>query len=318
MSYDLPDVQSSKDGFHNIPIQKVGVRNIKVPFRLNIKDSDKTFNTIANISSYCNLVSDIKGINMSRISRTINEVLGRDNKDGFSNLNDFVYELQKNHGTNNIFIKANFDYIIKSSSPLTLMESQEPYNITFETHLNDNIIKNYITVKSYEMSLCPCSREMSLLINNITADERYDIESLPNKLRDKILMSGFGAHNQKSEIEVKVLVNSDSLIWIEDIIDIIKKGASSPTFSTLKRLDEKYLTETSYAGGYFNEKFEFVKVEGTGAKFVEDISRDISYNLNLLLDKTISDYVVVVNNHESIHSDEIIATAVINANRILN
>ena len=88
----LPDVQQNKGGFHKMPIKKVGVRNMTVPFRVKVKGKHDSFKTIAKISSYCNLVEDLKGINMSRISRTINNVLLDDNI-GFSNLTTFAYQI---------------------------------------------------------------------------------------------------------------------------------------------------------------------------------------------------------------------------------
>lgn len=96
----LPDVQQNQHGFYKTMIEKVGVRNIKVPFI--VKRKDGTFSeVVATCSSYCNLNSDTKGINMSRISRSINKVLSR-KKEGFDNLNDFVRELQKSHNTGEV------------------------------------------------------------------------------------------------------------------------------------------------------------------------------------------------------------------------
>jgi len=315
--FNLPDVQATKTGFFNYPIGKVGVRNIKVPFTLSRKENGSFFTTTATISSYCNLVEDVKGINMSRISRTINDVLGNNDISGFCNLNDFVYALQRNHNTDNIFIKAAFDYIVEDKSPISKETSYEPYQVVFESILKGDILENYISVRSIEMSLCPCSKEMSLLKNNLNASELEWIDSLPSKLKEKVLKAGFGAHNQKSDIEIKVLVKSGQTVWIEDLINIIRLGSSTPAYSTLKRPDEKYATETSYMGGYFNEKLEFIPVEGTGPKFVEDISRDVANKLNNMLDRKILDYVVVVNNQESIHSGDITATAIISAGRKL-
>ena len=308
----MPDVQKQTKGFHKIPIQKVGVRNIEIPFSIPTINGE-IFNTYALVSSYCDLVEDIKGINMSRISRTINKVLNN-NKNGFTNLNDFVYELKKAHKTNHIFIRAKFNYIIKVKSPITELDSYEPTIVIFESILEDNKLKNYLTVRTTEMSLCPCSKEMSLLVNNITDEELLSLNTLQDGLRTKILNSGFGAHNQKSNIEVKIELNkeNDKIYWIEDLINTIKKSSSCPTFTTLKRPDEKYITEVSYMGGYYKDN-KFIKVEGSGPKFVEDIARDISEKLNKELNERILDYLIVVNNEESIHSSNITATAILNA-----
>lgn len=316
---NLPDVQSTEPVF-KIPINKVGIRNIKIPFTISKKDGG-TFSTIATISSYCDLVDSLKGINMSRISRSINEIM-RGNKLGFTNLVDFAKKLQEAHKTNHIYVKARFTLLLEDLSPVTKTFSYEPVDVIFETNLIDGKIFNYLTVKTTEMSLCPCSKEMSLLINNVSQKEMQEINTLSNFLQKKILMAGFGAHNQKSIIEVKVELNTgyleeSKIMWIEDILDFIKQSSSCATFSTLKRPDEKYITEVSYLGGYFEDENKFIKVEGSGPKFVEDISRSVANKLDKELDKRILDYVIVVNNEESIHSDDIVATAVLSAGRNL-
>ena len=160
---------------------------------------------------------------------------------------------------------------------------------------------------------------MSLLIHNLTPEEMEQINKLPPNILNKILKAGFGAHNQKSIIEIKVelLDNSkNNKMWIEDLVEIERNNSSSPTYTVLKRPDEKYVTEVAYLGGYFDEKGEFIKTNG-GPAFVEDISRKIAQDLNTLLDVKIKDYVIIVNNQESIHSGDITATSILTAGREL-
>ncbi|GAA0772395.1 GTP cyclohydrolase FolE2 [Clostridium subterminale] len=310
---ELPDVQKYTQGFPNIFIEKVGVENIKVNMNIKSKYKNKQL-VIANIDSYCSLDENTKGINMSRIGRGINKVL-KDNKDkdGFDNLKKFVLELKDVHEADNVYIKANFDYMIDKQTPVTDLYSPEPVNVTFENLYEDNKHRSMITVKAVETSLCPCSKQMSLLKNNIKDKELNLIRQLPKELCDKILMSGFGAHNQKSEIKVKVELKENQSLWIEDIADIIKASVSAPTYTILKRPDEKWVTEVAYLGGYFDDgEFKYV---GGGPRFVEDISRDVVLKLNEYLDKKIVDYIVKVNNYESIHSDNISAASFLTAGR---
>lgn len=316
--WNLPDIQAThKEGFPNIPIEKVGVRNIVVPFRLFKKEDGSVFNTIATISSYCNLVEDVKGINMSRIGRTVFEVIGREDVDGFVNLNAFAFRLQEAHKTDNIYVKAQFQYIYTDHIPVTGLLTYEPVDVVFETVLKGDVLQNFISVKVVEMSCCPCSREMSLLSNNVTQDEASEMSSLSPLLQKKLALAGFGAHNQRSITEVKVEVNPDEPIWIEDIIAVVRSSVSSMNWSILKRPDEKWVTEVSYMSAFINDKMEVVEVPGYGTKFVEDIGRQVADQLNALLDSTIRDYVIVVNNEESIHSNQIMATAVLTAGRAL-
>ena len=103
-------------------------------------------------------------------------------------------------------------------------------------------------------SLCPCSKKIS----------------------------DYGAHNQRSHVTVSV--RSKSLIWIEEIIDIVEQEASCELYGLLKRPDEKFVTERAY----------------DNPKFVEDMVRDVASRLND--DERIDRYVVEAENFESIHN----------------
>ena len=307
---NLPDIQKDSKDFISLPIDKVGVRGIKVPLKVLTKDSRESIEVLAKISSYCNLSDDLKGINMSRITQTIYQVMKVSN--GIQDLNRFAFELKKAHKTDNIYIKASFPYWYEIKTPLSDLPSYENVNIVFESILKGDKLSRYLTVERVGMSLCPCSREMSLLKNNVSQKEMEEISKLSPELQSKLDQAGFGAHNQKSIVKVTVELNNiNDIFYIEDIIDIIDNSVSAPTWSTLKRPDEKYVTEVSYMGGYINSEFEFTPVENAGAKFVEDIGRNIADRLNKHIGKDILDYVVVVDNQESIHSDEIVATSIL-------
>ena len=93
-------------------------------------------------------------------------------------------------------------------------------------------------------SLCPCSKKIS----------------------------DYGAHNQRSHVTIAARVHA--FVWIEELIDLVEKQASSELYGLLKRPDEKYVTELAY----------------DNPKFVEDMVRDIAATLNA--DPRIEAYVV--------------------------
>jgi GTP cyclohydrolase I len=297
---NLPDMQKTKDGFPKISIGKVGVRNLKIQLPIKTKTCGFQDCTVT-VSSYCNLVEDVKGINMSRISRTLLTYLER-SQDGVHDLSTLAKTLQTAHATDNIYVKAIFNYFVEKSSPVTKINYQEPIVVIFESTLFGGELKNYLTVRVAGMSLCPCSKEMSLLKNNISPEEYVALSALESSLFEKVLHSGFGAHNQQSFVEIKTLLNDNSAyrFWIEDAVSIADSSFSCPTYSVLKREDEKFVTEKSYAN----------------PRFVEDIARINAEELFKILDSSILDFVVVVNNMESIHND-IQATAILNAGRFL-
>ena len=318
---NLPDMQKTQEGFYCKGIEKVGVRGINVYLPIKMKDGSVQ-KAYATISSYCSLDKDTKGINMSRISRTINKILAEESSgNGFYDLRRFVKDLREAHQSPDIYIKAKFSLIINDKSPMSDLYSPEPLDVVVTSQYRNGEYKTFLTVKSVEMSLCPCSKTMSLLTNNITKEEEKELANLSPNLLKKVQKSGFGAHNQKSKISATVELNFDnnSLLWIEDIRNMIRLSSSCPSYSVLKRNDEKYVTEVSYMGGYIDDEKNYIQVEGKyGPKFVEDIIRDLAYQFDQELDKTIKDYVLVCDNQESIHSQDIQATSILSAGRNLS
>lgn len=296
----LPDIQKYTEGFNKIAINKVGVRNICIPMNIKTKNNT-TQNTLVSVSSYCNLVEDVKGINMSRISRTLLDGLN-DSQDGIYDLSHFACKLQQAHNTDDIYIKAKFNYLVYKESPVTKIGFQEPVEVTFESILKGENLDNFLTVKVAGMSLCPCSKEMSMLKHTLNENDIQEISSkVSPEVQDKIWQAGLGAHNQLSIIEIKMeLIENTDKLWIEDVVDFTDRCFSSPVFSVLKREDEKWVTERAY----------------NNPKFVEDITRDVAFELNKHLDQSINDYVIVCNNQESIHN-EMLATAILTAGRNL-
>ena len=317
----LPDMQKTETGFYKKGIEKVGVRNILSYIPIKMKDGSIQ-KPIATISSYCSLDEKTKGINMSRITRSVNKVLAEDSSgNGFRDLERFVKELREAHQSPDIYIKAKFQLVLNDKSPMSELYSQEPINVVIESQFKNDEYKTFLTVETNEMSLCPCSRTMSLLVNNITEDEEKELENLSSNLLKKVKKSGYGAHNQRSSIRATIELNRESqdIIWIEDLREMIQKSSSCPSYSVLKRNDEKYVTEVSYMGSYIDDDKNLIEVDGNyGAKFVEDIIRDLAEQLDNELDYRINDYVLVCNNHESIHSGEIMATSILTAGRNLN
>ena len=126
-------------------------------------------------------------------------------------------------------------------------------NIEFLCTLSHKKKQKIMVVKVPVTSLCPCSKEISK----------------------------HGAHNQRSYVTVKVIFKE--FIWIEEIVDIIEKNASSPIYPLLKRDDEKYVTEEAYKNPVFAEDL------------VRKISKDLINN------SKIKWFCVEVENQESIH-----------------
>lgn len=95
-------------------------------------------------------------------------------------------------------------------------------------------------------------------------------------------ISEYGAHNQRSHISIEAALTAS--MTIEALVDIADRSASCEVYGLLKRADEKYVTERAY----------------DNPKFVEDIVRDVA--LALSTESSVRNYIVEVENFESIHN----------------
>ena len=282
---DLPDIQELKTGYPQKAIQKVGIRNVRVPIRIDKKDGGENICS-AEISIYTDLTKESKGTNMSRYRILIEEFLIEKNVKLHDLVREMLIATKERLGSNNAYLKIRFPYYLVTTAPASKLKSYIDLRVTFEGKLTvkspvkfqgelakqDDKMELFLTVRVPYTSLCPCSKKIS----------------------------EYGAHNQRSFADVTVkLDESKGIMWIEDIYEVVNKCASAPIINGLKREDEAYQTELMYEQ----------------PKFVEDMVREIGQELDKELDKRITDYTVVVNHEESIHTHD--AVAVISAGRNL-
>ncbi len=216
---EMIDVQSQKDD-RQIPIDKVGVKNIRYP--ITVRDKENGFQqTVASINMYVNLPHDHKGTHMSRFIEVLSEYRRQITME---NLSTILEELKKRLDAESAHLEVTFPYFITKKAPVTQAEGLMEYICTFKAAARssggrDLIIELVVPITT----VCPCSKEIS----------RY------------------GAHNQRGE--VRVALRFKRFIWIEDIIHLVEASGSSEVFSVLKREDEKYVTEKSFENPRFVE-----------------------------------------------------------------
>ncbi len=244
---EMIDVQSQPD-HRNLRIDKVGVKNISYP--ITVKDKAKgSQRTVASINMYVDLPKHHKGTHMSRFIEILSEYR---RQVSIENIPNILEEMKRRLNAQSAHMEITFPYFIEKEAPVSKAKGLMEYICTFKGSVNKS--KDLIVGLSVPVTtVCPCSREIS----------------------------DFGAHNQRGEVRVQVRFKR--FIWIEDLIDLVEKSASSEVFSMLKRADEKFVTEK----GYMNPMF------------VEDLVREIAVKLDA--DDNITWFSVDSENFESIH-----------------
>ena len=245
----LDDKQSERD-HRELPIDKVGVRGLRFP--IQVRDKARSVqNTVATIGMFVDLPKEFKGTHMSRFVEVLN---AHGNVIHVENISDILVSLQKKLHSATAHLEMEFPYFLSKKSPVSQKESLMDYMARFDAAACGSEIDFVLTVKANVTTLCPCSKAIA----------RY------------------GAHNQRGLVTVALRFKRP--VWIEDVIAMIEKSASSELYALLKRQDEKAVTERAYENPVF----------------VEDLVRNVAVRLNA--HPLVTWYRVEAENFESIHN----------------
>ena len=242
----MKDVQNEKPE-NEIELNKVGVEGLRK--YVIVKSPTKNYHTIETINSYIKLPSNLRGVHMSRFAESIEEI-----PEETSSIEDLAERISKTS-----LAKHRFDCCTK-------VFCEFPFERTRPNGEKENAIAQmsarYSTAtkrKTLCVSLngalaCPCSKEMC---NGLT-------------------------HNQRGNLSIDIEVSKGE-VELSDIISVCNESFSSPTFSILKRPEEKKLVEQMHEN----------------ARFVEDVVRKCVQSLR---EKYPNRYCVVkCSSYESIH-----------------
>ncbi len=222
----IKDVKNQKD-LRNIPIQKVGVKDVEFPLKIERKTSSdkKELEVVYALAKMSvSLPSCFKGTHMSRFIEILNEYKNQTLLS--TDIERVLFSMKNKLDATSAYLKFNFKYFIKKQAPISSLESLMCYDCAFEGELDDNCnYKFYLIAQVPITTLCPCSKEIS----------------------------DFGAHNQRALLKVKISYDNDKHIWLEDLIKMVESCASSEIYPLLKREDEKFVTEHAYQNPKFVE-----------------------------------------------------------------
>jgi len=253
----------------------VGVESVVVPFSLELK-SGGFRSMAANVSMRTNLDSDVKGISMSRLIRTLRKYLDLPLKKKL--IRQILSDLNRNVGTTKSYMRFDFELPLPRKSAKSDYQFPIFHKCMFEGHLVPDVdsfdgdkFRFFQGVTVQYASYCPCSAELCADLNS----------------RGRV---GF-PHAQRSfaHIVTEKEMNGDHYVWLEDIIDCVTKAIPTIPYPIIKREDEQ----------------EIARIAGANPIFVEDAIRAISEQLDAL--PGVRDWIVKCIHEESIHTSEAIA-----------
>lgn len=233
-----------------IAIDRVGIKDIRHPLTIIGRDG-LSQPSVALFSMSVDLAHHQKGTHMSRFVEMLNtDIIELDVNRFAHTAHAMAVRLEAERG----YLEAAFPYFVRKKAPVSGVPSWLDYQVTATGLWQDGKTDLCLRVVIPVTSLCPCSKKIS----------------------------AYGAHNQRSH--VTLTVHPTTVLWIEDLIDLVELEASCELYGLLKRADEKFVTERAY----------------NNPKFVEDTVRDIASRLNA--DERVGYYKVETENFESIHN----------------
>ena len=248
------DIQNGLET-RGVCIKHVGIREFVMPIVVDI--NGRHVHTTATINLNVSLDADKKAIHMSRLIEMLSEW---DGNTSYTTLKELLSITKNKLQTGNANIILHFLYFKEKKAPISQKSSIMNYKCTINMNDADDffIIEVHVPISS----ACPCSKAISK----------------------------YGAHNQRGILSI--IVKTNTIASIDDLIQKAESSCSHELFSLLKRVDEKFITESTYEN----------------PKFVEDIARDMA----LLLSKSngYEWFKIDVENFESIHNHS--AFAVVN------
>jgi len=251
----MPDVQSTVD-VRALPIEQVGIRSVRHP--LTIRSKTGNFPTVGQFEMDVALPAHVKGTHMSRFMALLQkQEEAVDSTSVVKMVRNMLPLLDAKEG----HVQFTYTHFVKKAAPVSGVESLMDYEVTWMATAKQNAtgtleVELGLRAQVPVMSLCPCSKEIS----------------------------EFGAHNQRSHVTMEVVLDTQTKMTVEDLVDIAESEASSELWGLLKRPDEKWVTERSYSN----------------PKFVEDLVRDVAGRLKA--DERIHSFMVEAENFESIHN----------------
>ncbi len=261
----MPDVQSTRDE-RALAIEQVGIRGVHHP--LTIRSRTGNFSSVGLFEMDVALAAQVKGTHMSRFMALLQkQETPVDSTTVVTMVRDMLPLLDAQAG----HVQFTYTHFVKKAAPVSGVESLMDYEVTWRAAAKQNAagiteVELGLRAQVPVMSLCPCSKEIS----------------------------EFGAHNQRSHVTMDVVLDSQTLMTVEDLITAAESEASSELWGLLKRPDEKWVTERSYSN----------------PKFVEDLVRDVAGRLKG--DERIRSFAVEAENFESIHNHSAFARISLN------
>jgi len=272
----IPDTQSAHDD-RRMAIQRVGIRGVRYPLQLKIDGT--ALPTVAEWALDVALPAEQKGTHMSRFVAWLD---GLGEPVDAAVLRREAARMLALLGASEGRVEASFSFFLRKRAPVSGVASLLEYQGRLIAEIRGAPTLPAVAVPQGGAADLGAARQSAGA--TVWAEVVVPVKSLCPCSKE---ISDYGAHNQRSHVTIRVELLGD-IAWRE-LVRFAEDAASSEIWSSLKRADEKWITERAYEN----------------PKFVEDMVRDVALALNA--DPRVGRYTVDVENFESIHAHSAVA-----------
>ena len=267
----LPDMMEAVEALPGAPvaIQQVGVSGFKLPLKYRTRDGKTTHTLETSVTGTVSLDADLKGINMSRIVRSLHD---RAHEPASPDFVATILEVYRREvGALSARLRLDFSYPMKQRALRSGLVGWQYYQAAFLGRIAPNgAVRRFIEFDFVYSSACPCSAELAEHARDVRA--AYGIP-----------------HTQRSKARVLVELAPKAKLTLEELHALVLRALVTETQVMVKREDEQ----------------AFAELNGAHIKFVEDAARLV--HAELAGDKRIIDFQVACSHLESLHSHDAVS-----------
>ncbi|MFC3746827.1 GTP cyclohydrolase FolE2 [Paenibacillus sp. GCM10012306] len=235
----MTDLQNHSEDYL-FAIEEVGITRVSHPITIHSTMAPRVQTTIARIELTTNLGQNSKGINMSRLTETLESYRQRGLSTDLAHLCELTKELAVVMNQSSSKLVMEFPWFYERSAPASSLIGLSHSELYIEIKYDESADQKFeitVGITTAVTTLCPCSKEIS----------------------------EYSAHNQRGMVTIKVsvdplLVNAS---WNVLLLEAAESNASAALHPVLKRTDEKMVTERAYEN----------------PRFVEDLARLVAADL---------------------------------------
>jgi len=252
-----PDVQQWKPAQH-FPLTRAGTSRIKK--RVSIHRPNGVVTLVPTITLGVDLPATQKGSHMSRNVEVINEVVREAGDRNIDSLESLCAEiarrlLERHEYATSAGVEMEADYFLERKVGGTTNE--ENYILIAEAEAiregpRRTVVRKLIGVEVTGMTACPCAMETTRSFLRDSGMEDPALHEFPSI-----------THNQRNVTTLLLEVAEEDQVEANDLIDIVERSMSAPTYGILKR---------HYEG-------KLVKEAHDKPRFVEDVVREVLTNV---------------------------------------